>query len=152
MGDRTAVASEVGDILDLVPHAGPAPERGAPAPAASRAPAAAPARSPAAMAERAVADGTAETVRETATRLIRMEIAPGARIASARVFARAGRGEEALAVLLADPATFGSPVAAVVLDHVVQIQGLPRPVAALAWHLRRRLREEARRRKAAAAP
>lgn len=80
-----------------------------------------------------------EAIRQTARRMIDADLPPATRISCALRLAEAGAAEEALAVILADPATFGSAEAVPVLDAVVNRRDLPRPVAALAWHLRRRL-------------
>ncbi|MBR0672231.1 hypothetical protein [Neoroseomonas soli] len=71
--------------------------------------------------------------------LAQAELDPATRLACARGLAEGGRGAEALAVLLADPATHAHPDAVPVLQACLRSHHIPRPVAAMAWHLLWRL-------------
>lgn len=91
----------------------------------------------------ALALGSAEAARRAAECIIPADLPPDERIACAARLAQAEHGAAALAILLADPATLGSPAADPVLTAIVRSAGLEREVAAAAWHLRRRIRRGA---------
>lgn len=96
------------------------------------------------LAAAAIGTGIPTATARAAAILADAELDAATRIACARLLAQASRGSEGLAVLLADPAMHAHADAASVLQACLASPDLPRPVAAMAWHMLRRLRRRVR--------